>query len=126
MDFIDFERAKTGQGLVVEDYVVSAAPGTLSLECTRLSQLTKDPKYYDAISRVMDAFNKQQNKTSLQGMWPKMISMTIQDVASGSQFILGGCADSLYEYVPKMYILFGGCEEKYKSYHNTSFVRIHK
>ncbi|KAI1379866.1 glycoside hydrolase family 47 protein [Hypoxylon crocopeplum] len=100
VDFIDFEVAKTGNGLTVEGSVVSASPGTISLELTRLSQLTGDMKYYDAISRVMDVFYEGQNKTRLPGLWPMMVSMSRQDV--------------LYEYLPKTYALLGGHELKYK------------
>lgn len=115
VDFIDFAAAKTGEGLTVEASVVSASPGTISLEFTRLSQLTGDSKYYDAISRVMDVFYKGQNKTRLPGLWPTMVSMSRQDVVSGYQFTLGGCADSLYEYLPKTHALLGGHEPKYEA-----------
>ncbi|KAK8139054.1 glycosyl hydrolase family 47 [Apiospora sp. TS-2023a] len=114
VDFIDFTRAKTGDELFVESSVVSASPGTLSLEMTRLSQLTGDPKYYNAMSKVMDVFYSQQNETQLPGLWPMMVSMSSQDVSTGFTFTLAGCADSLYEYLPKMYGLIQGAEAKYK------------
>ncbi|KAI1455300.1 glycoside hydrolase family 47 protein [Annulohypoxylon moriforme] len=114
VDFIDFEAAKTGEGLIVEGSVVSASPGTISLEFTRLSQLTGDMKYYDAISHVTDVFYEGQNKTQLPGLWPIMVSMSRQDVVSGNQFTLAGCADSLYEYLPKTYALLGGHEPQYE------------
>lgn len=114
VDFIEFERAKTGKGLVVESSVVSASPGTLSLEMTRLSQLTGDAKYYDSISRVMDVFYRGQNQTLLPGLWPTYVSMSSQDVTTGSRYTLGGCADSLYEYLPKEHALLGGRELKYE------------
>ncbi|KAF2207411.1 glycoside hydrolase family 47 protein, partial [Cercospora zeae-maydis SCOH1-5] len=50
--------------------VVLAELGTLSLEFTRLAQLTKEPKYYDAIARITNAFEEWQNQTRLPGMWP--------------------------------------------------------
>ncbi|KAI0440884.1 glycoside hydrolase family 47 protein [Xylaria telfairii] len=114
VDFIDFDAAKKGEGLTVESSVVSASPGTLSLELTRLSQITGDPKYYDAISRVMDVFYRGQKKTKLPGLWPVFVSMSSQDVVSGDRFSLAGSADSLYEYLPKMYALLGGLEPKYE------------
>ncbi|KAI1396771.1 endoplasmic reticulum mannosyl-oligosaccharide 1,2-alpha-mannosidase [Hypoxylon fuscum] len=114
VDFIEFKTAKTGEGLTVESSVVSASPGTLSLEMTRLSQITGNSKYYDAIARVMDVFYRGQNQTSLPGLWPKYVSMSAQDVTSGDQYTLGGCADSLYEYLPKEYALLGGRELKYE------------
>ncbi|KAI3343751.1 glycoside hydrolase family 47 protein [Ustulina deusta] len=113
VDFIEFDAAKTGEGLMVEGSVVSASPGTLSLELTRLSQITGDPKYYDAISRVMDVFYHGQQKTQLPGLWPTFVSMSEQNVISGNQFTLAGGADSLYEYLPKMHALLGGLEPKY-------------
>ncbi|KAK3950638.1 glycoside hydrolase [Pseudoneurospora amorphoporcata] len=115
VDFIDFERAKTGEGLAVEESVVSASPGTLTLEMTRLSQVTGDMKYYDAASRVMDVFESGQNLTRIPGLWPIYVSMARQDVVSGNQFGVAGGADSLYEYLPKMYALTGGLEARYES-----------
>lgn len=114
VDFIDFAAAKTGQGLEVEGQVVSASPGTLSLEMTRLSQVTGDPKYYTAASRVMDLFAAGQNNTKMPGMWPMFVSMRHQDVTSGNRFTVAGCADSLYEYLPKMHALMGGADSKYE------------
>ncbi|RYC62062.1 hypothetical protein CHU98_g4157 [Xylaria longipes] len=114
VDFIDFDAAKRGDGLTVESSVVSASPGTLSLELTRISQITGDPKYYDAISRVMDVFYRGQEKTKLPGLWPVFVSMSSQDVVSGDLFTLAGSADSLYEYLPKMYALLGGLEPRYE------------
>ncbi|KAI1421402.1 glycoside hydrolase family 47 protein [Xylaria sp. FL1777] len=114
VDFIDFAAAKTGEGLTVEGSVVSASPGTLSLELTRLSQITGDPKYYDAITRVMDVFYNGQQKTKLPGLWPMFVSMSKQNVVDGDRFTLAGGADSLYEYLPKMHALLGGLEPKYE------------
>lgn len=114
VDFIDFRAAKRGSGLKVESAVVSASPGTLSLELTRLSQITGDPKYYDAISRVMDVFYHGQQDTQLPGLWPMYVSMSAKDVVSGDKFTLAGGADSLYEYLPKMHALLGGLEPKYE------------
>jgi mannosyl-oligosaccharide alpha-1,2-mannosidase len=48
--------------------------GTLSMEFTRLSQLTKDVKYYDAIARVTNALEEFQNLgTKLGGIFPEII-----------------------------------------------------
>ncbi|KAL6866713.1 glycoside hydrolase family 47 protein [Trichoderma novae-zelandiae] len=119
VDFLNFYSAKSGEGLLVEGSVVSASPGTLSLELTRLSQITGDPKYYSAVSQVMDVFYQGQNKTSLPGVWPMNVNMRAKDVVNGSTFTLGGCADSLYEYLPKMHQLLGGGEPKYETMSTT-------
>ncbi|CAK3989285.1 endoplasmic reticulum mannosidase MNL2 [Lecanosticta acicola] len=67
--------------------VVMAELGTLSLEFTRLAQLTGEPKYYDAIARVTDALEEFQNRTRLPGMWP-----TILDAS--------GCSKPVYKAPP--------------------------
>lgn len=107
VDFISFEAAKEGLGLHVEDSVVSASPGTITLEFSRLSQITGDSKYYAAVSHLMDVFHEHQNNTKLPGMWPMMVSMRRKDVVSGFQFTVAGNADSLYEYLPKAHALLG-------------------
>lgn len=116
VDFINFDDAKNGSGLVVETQVVSASPGTITLEFARLSQITGDDKYYAAVSRVMDVFHQGQNKTKLPGMWPMYVSMSAQDVVSGNQFTIGGNADSLYEYLPKAYALLGSTDVSTRKY----------
>ncbi|WPH04272.1 putative endoplasmic reticulum mannosidase mnl2 [Acrodontium crateriforme] len=50
--------------------VVLAELGSLSVEFTRLAQLTGEPKYYDAVARITDAFYEWQNNTRVPGMWP--------------------------------------------------------
>ena len=51
-------------------HTVLAEIGSLSVEFTRLAQLTREHKYYDAISRITDALEKWQMKTTLPGLWP--------------------------------------------------------
>jgi mannosyl-oligosaccharide alpha-1,2-mannosidase len=116
VDFIDFETAKNGSGLVVEGQVVSASPGTITLEFSRLSQITGDEKYYAAVNQVMDVFYRDQNKTKLPGMWPMHVSMSSKDVVTGYQFTIGGNADSLYEYLPKAFALLGSADESSEKY----------
>ncbi|ORY09726.1 glycosyl hydrolase family 47-domain-containing protein [Clohesyomyces aquaticus] len=50
--------------------VVLAEIGSLSVEFTRLAQLTGETKYYDAIARITDNLEEFQNRTRLSGMWP--------------------------------------------------------
>ncbi|KAH4610011.1 alpha-1,2-Mannosidase [Parastagonospora nodorum] len=116
VDFINFEAAKTGEGLSVEGQVVSASPGTITLEFSRLSQITGDDKYYAAVSQVMDVFRQGQNETKLPGMWPMYVGMAAKDVVSGFQFTIGGNADSLYEYLPKAFALLGSADPSSKKY----------
>lgn len=53
--------------------VVLAEIGSLSVEFTRLAQLTGEHKYYDAIARITDNLEEFQGKTQLPGMWPVYI-----------------------------------------------------
>jgi mannosyl-oligosaccharide alpha-1,2-mannosidase len=90
--------------------IVLAVLGTLSLEFTRLSQITGNDKYFDGIQRVVNELEKWQLKTSLPGMWPAVVDSSIvgQTVALGSPdsqsdlYTLGALADSAYEYLPKV------------------------
>jgi mannosyl-oligosaccharide alpha-1,2-mannosidase len=52
---------------------VLAELGSLSVEFTRLAQITKDHKYYDAIARITDELEAFQKNTSLPGLWPTII-----------------------------------------------------
>lgn len=85
-----------------EAWVLVAEIGSLSLEFTRLSQLSEDPKYFDAIQRITDQFVLQQNKTKLPGMWPVVVNAKDMDFAGENTFSLGAMSDSLYEYLPKV------------------------
>lgn len=82
--------------------------GSLSLEFTRLSQLTGEPRYYDAIARIVNVLTDAQKSTKLPGMWPVSIDAQTPGFAEDNFFTLGGMSDSLYEYFPKHYPLLGG------------------
>ena len=188
--------------------VILAELGSLSLEFTRLAQITKDNKYYDAIARITNELEIWQNHTNLPGMWPVSVDASgckksdvqygtpikhstlkgpqdspwpipqmivasastsseltsttsisktrrlinkkqLQDEAPGNgidppspsnkrlpgesdlecrpqglasppqqsteTFTLGGMSDSVYEYLPKEYMLLGGLNEQYRN-----------
>jgi mannosyl-oligosaccharide alpha-1,2-mannosidase len=76
--------------------------GSLSLEFTHLSQLSGDMKYFDAVQRIMDILDQQQNRTKLPGMWPILVNARTGDFSRDTFFTLGGMADSAYEYLPKV------------------------
>ena len=85
--------------------------GSLSLEFTRLSQITGDMKFFDAIQRIVDVFEESQSQTKIPGLWPVVMNarnVTFED----SRFTLGAMADSLYEYLPKEHMLLGGRSEQ--------------
>lgn len=91
--------------------VLLAEIGSLSLEFTQLSQITGNPKWYGAIHRIMALFAAEQHKTSLAGLWPIEVNAEDADFHTGDRYSLGAWADSMYEYLPKMYALLGGSDQ---------------
>lgn len=93
--------------------VLLAEIGSLSLEFTKMSQLTGDMQYYDAVQRIYDELEGAQSKTRLPGMWPVLIDASTSPMSfKGDGFSLGGMSDSAYEYLPKQYLLLGGALEQ--------------
>ncbi|CAH0044814.1 unnamed protein product [Clonostachys solani] len=116
--WLNFEDARNGRQ-VAGTNDPSASPASLTLEMTRLSQLTGDPKFYDAADRVIRFLDRVQNDTLLSGMWP--LTVNFQDeTAQGDTFSIGALADSLYEYLPKMHALLGGVDPVYERLYLTS------
>jgi mannosyl-oligosaccharide alpha-1,2-mannosidase len=93
------DEAAAQQGL---EKTLLAEIGSLSLEFTRLSQLSGDMRYFDAIQRITDVLDLQQNRTKLPGMWPILVNARTGDFSRDTFFTLGGMADSAYEYLPKV------------------------
>ncbi|KAI0458911.1 glycoside hydrolase family 47 protein [Xylaria acuta] len=59
-------RASTNAGV--------AELGSLAMEFTRLAQITKENKYYDAVARITDAFYEwQESGTSIPGIFPEHV-----------------------------------------------------
>ncbi|MCJ1461897.1 hypothetical protein MMC07_000496 [Pseudocyphellaria aurata] len=53
--------------------VVLAELGSLSVEFTRLAQITKKAKYYDAVARITNELETWQNNTKMPGLWPMKV-----------------------------------------------------
>lgn len=116
--WFNYKEAQKGE-LVAGTNDPSASPASLCVEFTRLSQITGDPKYYDATDRVTRFLEKTQNDTALPGMWPVSLDFRNQ-AARGTHFTLGALADSLYEYFPKMHALMGGIDPVYEQMYRTA------
>ena len=101
-------------GQLPADRVIVAELGSLTLEFTRLSEITGDLKYYDAVYRVMLAFEMSQQDTRIPGLWPTIVDAS-RLTFSGTHFTVGGMSDSLYEYLTKEYILLGGTVPSYRT-----------
>lgn len=110
--WLNYANARKGRQMA-GTHDPSASPASLTLEMTRLSQLTGDPKFYDAADRVTRFLARVQNESSLPGMWPVWLDFR-NEQATGGVFSLGALADSLYEYLPKMHALLGGADPTYE------------
>ncbi|KAJ4983207.1 Endoplasmic reticulum mannosyl-oligosaccharide 1,2-alpha-mannosidase 2 [Stagonosporopsis vannaccii] len=93
----------------------SAELGSLTLEFTRLSQLTGDDKYYDAVARITSLLSKHQDRTQIPGLFPIRISPAREDFSQDKHFTMGGMSDSLYEYLPKQHLLLNGLDPQYRN-----------
>lgn len=99
--------------------------GSLGLEFTRLSQITGDPKYFDAVQRIADNLQSKQNLTRLPGLWP--VSLDAQALRfTGNYFTVGGMADSAYEYLVKEYLLLGAQSNQYRDMYFAAMEGIKK
>ncbi|KAI4145266.1 MAG: hypothetical protein LQ341_002434 [Variospora aurantia] len=121
----DWEAARKGTEQEASDVALLAEVGSLTLEFTRLAQLTNDDKYFDAVQRISDVLDQQQNKTTLPGLWP-----VIMDAKRGKfadvGYTLGGMADSAYEYLPKQHMLLGGLTQQYRKMYEATLTPITK
>ncbi|KAK4186370.1 endoplasmic reticulum mannosyl-oligosaccharide 1,2-alpha-mannosidase [Podospora australis] len=104
----------------------SASPCSLSLEFTRLAQLTGDDKFYDAVSRVTDFLERTQHQSTLPGMWPKLINFCDKTVDTKPGYTLGALSNSLSEYLLKMAALLGGQSSRYEKVHRSAMSVVEK
>ncbi|KAL1837003.1 hypothetical protein VTJ49DRAFT_4406 [Mycothermus thermophilus] len=111
----DWQSAARGHKQEAPASVLLAEIGSLSMEFTRLSLLTGEPKWFDAVQRIADAMAAQQDDTSLPGLWPLAVNARDAIFNEGTLFPLGAMADSAYEYLPKMAALLGGQLPMYKT-----------
>ena len=102
-----WQEALEGATQIANPSTIVAEIGSLTLEFTRLSQLTGDAKYFDATARIMQKFQESQPLTRLPGLWPTIIDAEHMSFNERG-FTLGALADSLYEYLPKQHMLLGG------------------
>lgn len=65
----------------------------LTLEFTRLSQITGDDKYAKAVQKITDDLERKQNATALPGMWPSQVDYRTATLKFSSKaFTLGAWA----------------------------------
>ncbi|KAJ2905772.1 glycoside hydrolase family 47 protein [Zalerion maritima] len=104
----------------------SASPGSLSMEFARLSQITGDMKYYDAVARIKSFLQETQQKTKLPGMWPTRLNFNLQSANLDHSFTIGAAADSLYEYLLKTHVLLGAADHSWLEMYETAMGTVEK
>ncbi|TKA29799.1 hypothetical protein B0A50_03163 [Salinomyces thailandicus] len=109
-----WKEAMVGERQEAARYSLVAEVGSLTLEFTRLSQLTGNPKWYDAADRIMRVFGEQQSQTKIPGLWPVQVDTQHADFTDDTSFTIGGMADSIYEYLPKQHLMLGGRGKHYR------------
>lgn len=110
----NMNAAARGQKQVAGTNVLLAEIGSFSLEFTRLSILTGDPKWFDASERITEMLRAQQKTTTLPGLWPVLGNAQFMAFNQHPDHTLGAMADSWYEYLPKMHALVGGLLPSYR------------
>ncbi|KAI9722475.1 MAG: hypothetical protein M1828_004722 [Chrysothrix sp. TS-e1954] len=120
----DWHQALGGAEQEASDSSLVAEIGSLTLELTYLAQHTMDENYYDAITRVSNVFHAQQNATRLPGLFPLVVNARDSNFTEGSLFTLGGMVDSLYEYLPKQYLLLGGQSQQYRELYEQALIQM--
>uniref|UniRef100_A0A7S3UZW4 alpha-1,2-Mannosidase n=1 Tax=Aplanochytrium stocchinoi TaxID=215587 RepID=A0A7S3UZW4_9STRA len=97
-----------------------AGAGSLQMELSHLSYLTKDPKYDNAGKGAVKALKKAHeellqgehgNLHGYLGLFPRSFDVD-SGKASQPYFTVGSGADSFYEYLLKLYILEGGKDQE--------------
>lgn len=89
--------AASGRDQEATEKVLLAEIGSLSMEFTRLSQITGDSKWYDAVHRISLMFAAELKNTHLPGMFPVSVGAKNMDMTSDTWFTLNGMSDSFYE-----------------------------
>jgi mannosyl-oligosaccharide alpha-1,2-mannosidase len=115
-----WKQAASGSAQEAPTGMLVSELGSLSVEFTRLSQLTGDMRWYDAVARITQLFDEQQDRTKIPGLWPIIVNPRDEDLTADTGFTFGGMSDSLYEYFPKEYALLGGLSPVYRKLYEGS------
>ncbi|OJJ44099.1 hypothetical protein ASPZODRAFT_72592 [Penicilliopsis zonata CBS 506.65] len=119
----EWTRSTQGLAILPSRNTILAEIGSLNLEFTRLSQLTNDSKYFDAIQRVTDFLETSQEQTKLPGLWPVTMDAYRLEFLD-HRFTVGGMADSTYEYLPKEHVLLGSQTNQYRKMYGIAMETI--
>lgn len=116
----NLQDALDGNKQTAHSNTLLAEIGSMAMEFTRLSLITNDNKYYDAVEHITELLAASQSKTKLPGMWPILVNAADEDFDAGSDYALGAMADSTYEYFSKMVALLNNRDTLYAKMHQQS------
>lgn len=126
--WLDIEKAKDPDSTPpkAEMSICFACLGSLTMEFTRLAQITQEPKYYDAVDRITRLLDRTQDTTRIPGLWPTTVNARKEEFNQSRFFSIGALADSTYEYFPKMHALLGGLDPVYQKLYSESSAKINE
>ncbi|KAL8291722.1 hypothetical protein RQP46_001980 [Phenoliferia psychrophenolica] len=105
---------------------VLAEVGSLTLELTRLSQVTGDPVYFEAVSRATDCLDQWLADERLSpALFPTEINPEHPSSLPGV-YSFGGQADSYYEYLIKEHQLLQGAHPQYPRMYEAAIDAAHE
>ncbi|PVU99670.1 hypothetical protein BB560_005467 [Smittium megazygosporum] len=93
-----------------------AEAGTLQLEFQRLSNLTGNREYYKKSQKVIDLLDEMEKP--IPGLYPRMID--IRGMRLYGEISMGAMADSFYEYLLKLYLMYNKNGEQYRRMYEES------
>lgn len=98
-----------------------AEVGSMTLELTRLSQITGDKWYFDKAQRAVDYLEQVLvPRSTLSPLLPLFFDATSRPDQLAGTFGFGAMADSYYEYLIKQHQLVGGATDQYHSLYSRS------
>ncbi|TQS32778.1 hypothetical protein Golomagni_06899, partial [Golovinomyces magnicellulatus] len=113
-------KAQEGEKQGASSSTLLAELGSFTMEFTRLSLITGNVKYYNAVQHISELLDHAQMKTKLPGLWPILINANELNLDAGNDYTLGAMADSAYEYLSKMVALLGDKDTIYSRMHTRS------
>ncbi|KAH9447168.1 hypothetical protein Pst134EA_029210 [Puccinia striiformis f. sp. tritici] len=101
--------------------VCLAEIGSLTLEFTRLSQLTSKKFYHDVVQKIIDLLDSDQwiSPSRLGTLFPTLVDPQSPQALSG-QYTFGAMADSYYEYLIKQFQLLRGTNSQYSKMYTSA------